>query len=162
MAEEMDQTWRTLSERILRDIKEWRRVHPKATFREIKQEVHPRMSCLEAQVLQDTVQQSSSREWSGASKQGRPACPACGTPLQARGKQSRRLQGARGQDVQLHRTYGTCPTCGTGLFPAFMKCEGCCREVSPLAARTSGSSGHLGTICPRGPNVGAPARSAGE
>lgn len=40
----MDQTpeeqWRELSERILTEISEWRRSHPKATFREIEDEVH--------------------------------------------------------------------------------------------------------------------------
>ena len=117
MDQEMDQGWQKLSEEILTDIKEWRRVHPKATFREIEQEVHERMSRLEAQVLQDTAQASSRREWSGASEQERPVCPICSTPLQARGKRSRSLQGAGGQEVTLSRSYGTCPVCGVGLFP---------------------------------------------
>jgi hypothetical protein len=114
---EMDQDWQRLSEQILSDIKEWRRAHPKATFREIEDEVHARLSRLEAQVLQDTAQASRSGEWSGASEQERPLCPTCGTPLQARGKQSRTLQAAGGQDVRLSRSYGTCPVCGVGLFP---------------------------------------------
>jgi hypothetical protein len=76
----MDQDWQSLSEQILTDIKEWRRAHPKATFREIEDEVHERMSRLEAQVLQDTAQESLSREWSGASEQERPKCPICSTP----------------------------------------------------------------------------------
>lgn len=109
--------WRELSEHILTDIKEWRRSHPKATFREIEDEVHTRMSRLEAQVLQDTAQESKSREWSRTSKQERPTCPVCQTPLQSRGKRQRTLQGVGGQDVTLIRDYGTCPTCGTGLFP---------------------------------------------
>src|SRR4051794_15727654 len=113
----MDQDWQRLSEQILTDIKEWRRAHPKATFREIEEEVHERMSRLEAQVLQDTAQASSSREWRGASEQERPLCPICSTPLQARGKRSRSLQGAGGQNVTLCRSYGTCPVCGAGLFP---------------------------------------------
>ena len=117
----MDKTseehWRELSERILTDISEWRRSHPKATFREIEDEVHERMSRLEAQLIQDTAQQSKSRAWSGASPQERPSCPICRTPLQARGKRRRKLQGAGGQEVTLNREYGTCPNCGTGLFP---------------------------------------------
>ncbi|HLZ60910.1 MAG TPA: hypothetical protein VKR06_28505 [Ktedonosporobacter sp.] len=117
MDEEKDQQWQKLSEQILTDIKEWRRAHPKATFREIEDEVHARMSRLEAQVLQDSAQASSSREWSGASAQARPECPVCGTGLQARGKQVRKLQGVGGQEISLTRSYGTCPTCGTGLFP---------------------------------------------
>ena len=117
MSEEMEQDWQALSQKVLSEIQGWRRAHPKATFREIEQEVHRRMSQLEAQVVQETAQQSSSRDWSGKPQEQRPTCPVCGTPLQARGKQSRSLQGAGGNEVQLTRTYGTCPTCGTGLFP---------------------------------------------
>ena len=109
--------WRELSEQILTDMKEWRKGHPKATFREIEDEVHTRMSRLEAQLIQDTAQESKSREWSGASKQERPCCPVCTTPLQARGKRQRRFHGSGGQEVLLSRDYGTCPNCGAGLFP---------------------------------------------
>lgn len=117
----MDKTpeehWRELSEHILTDVREWRRIHPKATLREIEDEIHARMSRLEAQLIQDTAQASTSRTWSGASLHERPGCPVCGTPLQARGKRQRKLQGPGGQAVTLNREYGTCPTCGTGLFP---------------------------------------------
>lgn len=117
----MDKTpeehWRELSEHILTDVREWRRAHPKATLREIEDEVHRRMSRLEARLIQDTAQASTSRTWSGASPQERPSCPVCGTPLQARGKRQRKLQGPGGEVVTLSRDYGTCPTCGTGLFP---------------------------------------------
>ncbi len=117
MDEEVDRKWRALSEEILTDIKAWRQAHPKATFREIEQAVHERTTRLEAQLLQDTAQASASREWSGREEEERPHCPVCGTALQARGKQSRQLQGAGGQAVVLKRSYGTCPTCGIGLFP---------------------------------------------
>jgi len=117
----MDKTseehWRELSEQILTDVKEWRRSHPKATFREIEDEVHGRMSRLEAQMIQDTAQESQSREWSGRNKAERPTCPVCQTPLHSRGKQQRNLQAVGGQKVTLSRDYGTCPSCGTGLFP---------------------------------------------
>ncbi len=117
----MDKTteehWRELSEQILTDITEWRRSHPKATFQEIEDEVHVRMSRLEAQLIQDTAQQSKGRAWSAASPQQRPTCPVCSTPLHARGKRQRKLQGAAGQEVTLSREDGTCPNCGTGLFP---------------------------------------------
>ncbi len=32
--------WRERSEQILMDVKEWRRNHPKATLREIEEEIH--------------------------------------------------------------------------------------------------------------------------
>src|SRR5215469_2198234 len=86
---ELDQDWQALSEQILTDSKEWRRSHPKATLREIE-EVHARMSRWEAQVIQDAAGQSERRDWSRAERQERPICPVCGTPLQARGKRSRR------------------------------------------------------------------------
>lgn len=117
MAQTNEEQWRELSEKILTDITEWRRSHPKATLREIEDEVHARMSRLEAQLIQDTAQQSQSRTWGGTSPQERPTCPVCPTPLQARGKRQRKLQGAGGQEITLSRDYGTCPNCGTGLFP---------------------------------------------
>jgi hypothetical protein len=117
MNEETDRKWRELSEEILTDTKAWRQAHPKATFREIEQVVRERMTRLEAHLLQDIAQASESREWSGKQEQDRPHCPVCETPLQSRGKQSRQLQGAGGKTVTLKRSYGTCPTCGVGLFP---------------------------------------------
>ena len=107
MGEEVDRTWRALSEEILTDIQAWRQAHPQATFREIEQAVHERTTRLEAQLLQDTAQASASGEWSGKEEEERPHCPVCGTAL----------QGAGGQAVGLTRSYGTCPTCGIGLFP---------------------------------------------
>lgn len=112
-----EEQWRDLSEQVLTDMKEWRSNHPKATLREIEDEVHSRISRLEAQLIQETAQQSKSRTWSAASAKPRPTCPVCGTPLQARGKRERKLQAAGGEEVRLTREYGTCPTCGTGLFP---------------------------------------------
>ena len=117
MEQEPEEHWRVLSEQILTDVKEWRRSHPKATLREIEDEVHARMSRLEAQLIQDTAEASKSRTGSGVGPQEGPTCPVCGTPLHARGKRARKLQAAGGQAVTLNRDYGTCPNCGTGLFP---------------------------------------------
>lgn len=117
MEKKTEEQWRELSEQILSEMTEWRRNHPKATLREIEEEVHQRISRLEAQLIQDTAQQSASRAWGGASADKRPGCPVCQTPLQARGKRDRTLQGAGGHAVILSREYGTCPMCGTGLFP---------------------------------------------
>ena len=113
----MEQNWQQLSEQILTDIKQWRRTHPRATLREIEEEVHRRMSRLEAQVIQDAAQESERADWSGAPSEQRPICPVCKTPLHARGNRSRHLQAAGGQAISLTRSYGTCPRCGTGLFP---------------------------------------------
>jgi len=72
----MDKTpedqWRDLSEHMLTEITQWRTSHPKATLREIEDEVHRRMSRLEVQLIQDTAQRSPSRGWSGASGKSDP------------------------------------------------------------------------------------------
>jgi RNase P subunit RPR2 len=117
MDEAMDSTWQALSEEILSGVKGWRLAHPKATFREIEQLVHERVSRLEARLVQDAALASAAKEWKEAPAQERPVCLACGTTLVARGKHTRRLQGVGGQEVTLSRSYGTCPTCGVGLFP---------------------------------------------
>lgn len=51
MDETMEKHWRELSEEILNGMKEWRQAHPEATFREIEEAVHTRMSRLEAQMV---------------------------------------------------------------------------------------------------------------
>jgi hypothetical protein len=121
----MDKTpeehWRELSEHLLTDITEWRRSHPKATFREIEDEVHTRMSRLEAQVIEDTAQQSTRRAWSGASPQERPTCPVCGTPLHGRGKHVRKLQGAAGQARHADPRIWNLPQVWDGAFSPSMR-----------------------------------------
>jgi hypothetical protein len=103
----MDQTpeehWRDLSERMLTEISEWRRSHPKAPLRDIEDDVHARTSRLEAPLLQETAHQRTSRSGSGARAQERPACSVWKTPLHARGKRPRKRQGAEGHDITLSR-----------------------------------------------------------
>jgi len=117
MDEEMDRTWQALSEEVLSGMKEWRLAHPKATSREIEQAVEERVNRLKARLLQDGALASEARDWTQEPEQQRPTCPGCGTTLQARGKHARQLQVTGGQDITLARSYGTCPTCGVGLFP---------------------------------------------
>ncbi len=54
-----------------------------ATHVEIEDEVHRRMMQLEAQILQDAVQASASREWGKASGQPTALCPICAVPRAA-------------------------------------------------------------------------------
>ena len=117
MNEDQEKRWRELSEEILSGMKEWRQAHPEATFREIEEVVHQRMSRLEALMVQETALTSEKTDWGSTPGERRPTCPTCGTPLQARGKQKRALQGRGGASVHLTRSYGTCPKCGTGFFP---------------------------------------------
>jgi hypothetical protein len=83
------EAWLRKSEKILTDVKEWRKAHPKATFVEIEDEVHRRMMQLEAHLLRDAAEESSSREWGKETDGEPPSCPNCQVPLQARGKHSR-------------------------------------------------------------------------
>lgn len=117
MDEAMEKRWRDLAEEVLSGMKEWRQAHPKATFREIEEAVHERMSWLEAQMLQETTLASDLTDWPHLPEAERPTCPNCGTPLLARGKRQRELQSRGGQTIKVKRSYGTCPSCGMGLFP---------------------------------------------
>ena len=106
-----------MSTQILMDIKEWRRANPRATYVQIEEQVHKQVMQLEALLIQQAAEASPSREWGRGSAADAALCPKCATPLQARGKQKRTLQGNGGQSVTISRTYGTCPKCGEGLFP---------------------------------------------
>jgi hypothetical protein len=112
-----EQALRKMSTEILTDIKEWRRAHPRATYVEIEDEVHKRLMQLEARLIEGAIQESPSCEWGRGSEIDGAPCPKCAAPLQARGQHKRTVQGNGGQGVTLSRTYGTCPTCGEGLFP---------------------------------------------
>lgn len=99
---------------------QWRKAHPKATWAEIEAAVDEQINQLRAQLIQDLVLLGQDQEWSDRPEEERPTCPSCGTPLWAPGAQTRYLQTNGGEAVKLTRTYGTCPTCGVGFFPAFM------------------------------------------
>ena len=113
--DEMRKRWNGMSEEINSGMAEWRQQHPKATFREIEAEVDKRLSVLRAKMLSDAALSSAQAEW-GKSNQA-VICPACGKPLEKKGKKKRRLQTRGGQTVELEREYGICPDCGQGIFP---------------------------------------------
>lgn len=117
----LSEAWRLLSESVFAEMESWRKEHPRATFKEIEDELDARLSGMRAQMLSDLAQQSAKREWSGQEPQQRPHCPHCGAVLQARGKHERSLRTQGNQEVKLSRQYGTCPQCGSGFFPAFMR-----------------------------------------
>ena len=70
-----DEAWLSLSAKILSDVKEWRKAHPKATFVEIEDEVHRRMMQLEAHLLRDAAQESASRAWGKETGGAAPRLP---------------------------------------------------------------------------------------
>jgi hypothetical protein len=109
--------WRELSEQVLDEMQNWRAAHPRATLAEIEVEAEARIVRLRARLVEDAARASPRRDWSEQEPRDRPRCPACGHALQARGLDTRRLTVPGDQPIELERRYGTCPTCGTGLFP---------------------------------------------
>jgi YgiT-type zinc finger domain-containing protein len=104
--------WQALSEEVYSGMGDWRAAHPRATFAEIEAAVEERLAGLRARLLERAALASAATDL-----QERPACPACGGRVQARGRRKRRLTVPGDRVVELERTYAGCPTCGTGFFP---------------------------------------------
>jgi YgiT-type zinc finger domain-containing protein len=113
--DEMAKSWKVMSEEVISGVAEWRQQHPKATFREIEEEVDKRLSELRARMLTDAALNSGQAEWEQGSREA--VCPNCGAELVKKGKKKRKLQTRGGQEVELEREYGVCPRCGQGIFP---------------------------------------------
>lgn len=110
---EMQANWNGLSAKITEGIAEWREEHPKATMREIEEDIENRLSALRAKMITDTAMQSAQADW----EKGAGVCPTCGEKLERKGKKKRKLETQGGREVELVREYGVCPKCGQGLFP---------------------------------------------
>ena len=103
----------------LRDVlgmTQWRKEHPQATWAEIEAAGDEQINQLRAQLIEDLLL-GDGEDWSKKPEQERPTCATCGKPLWARGEQTRFIQTTGGEAVKLTRSYGTCPTCGVGVFP---------------------------------------------
>ena len=112
-----DRTWETHSQTVHTTLQEWRKQHPKATLLEIEQILDAHLGPLRAHLAAELAQVSASQDWQETPPAEQPRCEVCGTVLQARGRQKRRLQTTGGAMLEIERTYGSCPTCGQGLFP---------------------------------------------
>lgn len=106
----MQRRWNGLSAEISREVAEWRQRHPKATFREIEQEVDKRLAVLRVRMLSDAAISSAQAERDAV-------CPSCGAKLEKKGKKKRKLETRGGQVVELEREYTVCPKSGQGIFP---------------------------------------------
>lgn len=102
---------------MLTGMKEWRQQHPTATLREMEEAMDERLAKLRAGMLEELIHMSPQADWSQQDRESRPRGEQCGEELVKRGQSSRRLQTTGGEQIRLERTYGTCPTCGQGLFP---------------------------------------------
>lgn len=112
--EEMREGWQGISEEILNGMVDRREEHPKATFREIEEEVDRRLSELRVRMLADVANSSAQAEWAVGEA---AVCPECGAQLVKKGKKKRKLQTREGREIEFEREYGVCPECGQGIFP---------------------------------------------
>jgi predicted RNA-binding Zn-ribbon protein involved in translation (DUF1610 family) len=109
--------WRGLSEEVIIGMSEWRDQHPKATLREIEEEIDKWLAVLRARMISDAAMNSASTEWQVGEKV--VVCPKCAVALTKKGKKKRKLQTRGGREIELERreAYGVCPECGQGIFP---------------------------------------------
>ena len=115
--DELESRWQPSSREVMQAMKEWRRQHPRATFKEIETALDEQLARLRAQMLQDLALTSPSAALPGRSEMERPRCPQCDVFLVTQGTQTRTLVTEHDQNVELARSYATCPQCGAGLFP---------------------------------------------
>jgi RNase P subunit RPR2 len=113
-AKELQEQWQEASQEAVTAVAQWRATHPQATLAEIERAVDEQMNRLRAQLIEEATQASAAAD--SEVSQGL-VCEQCGQPLQARGRARRRWQTQGGQQVEVERTYVTCPQCGGGFFP---------------------------------------------
>src|SRR5436305_13339266 len=105
-----------ISSELIKDMGNWNKANPNATFLEIEVKARELVSKLEARLIEESALEREIDDWSKKEEKERPTCPNCYVPLISRGKRLRCLQGTTGREIRLKRTYGTCPNCGTGFF----------------------------------------------
>jgi predicted RNA-binding Zn-ribbon protein involved in translation (DUF1610 family) len=105
-----DESWDAEAIEVRRDLAQWRAAHPRATLREIEQEVDRRLAAVRAGLIQTAA-------LAGAAEAEPPACPQCGGAMVWDGTRARHLTTTHNEVLELSRRYARCPVCGTGLFP---------------------------------------------
>ena len=103
------------AEEAFLDLRGWRELHPRASLAAIERELDRRLEQMRARMLTDLALASAAADLEGAVE--RASCPDCGVPLRDEGAHERTLVTLGNQAVTLRRDYGTCPRCGSGLFP---------------------------------------------
>jgi len=112
---ELQKGWGEMSDEVMKEVADWRKQQPKATFREIEAKIDEQLSGLRARMLSDTANQSAKAEWDN--NEPGVVCPDCGAKIIKKGKKKRILLTRDGKQVELDREYAVCPACGQGIFP---------------------------------------------
>lgn len=110
MKQDFTAHWHEQTAEVITGVKEWRLAHPKATLKEIEQEIDRQLAGARARMVADAAMASAAEE-------AQPVCPACGRRMEWRGRHARTLVTQHDRAVVLERRYAVCPTCGVGLFP---------------------------------------------
>jgi len=113
--EKVEENWREMGEEIITGVAEWRMQNPRATFREIEEEIDRRLSGFRAKMIADVALQSTKAEWDETRRD--VVCGKCGEKLKNGGRKKRTLETNHGREIELERNYGVCPKCGQGIFP---------------------------------------------
>jgi hypothetical protein len=106
--------WEGGIQEVFLGLRDWRALHPTATFGEIEAEVDRQLQQVRAQMLADLALASAATR---PDRVARPACPECGGALHDAGARPRTLRTVGDAPVTLARHYAACPRCGGGLFP---------------------------------------------
>ena len=115
--EGVESDWSQAAEGVMLEIKNWREEHPRATLTEIETAVDGLWAKARAWILQDVALASEAKNINLESGDSCSRCSECGGQLESRGEKVRKLSTSHDQRIELRRSYGVCPACGTGIFP---------------------------------------------
>jgi hypothetical protein len=114
---ETEAQWQQLAEEVMTGMKEWRLLHPKATFKEIETALDEKWAKVRARMLADVALASRAADLRAESGEKAVGCPQCGYPLEHQGQEKRVLTTHYDQTIELNRSYALCPVCGMRVFP---------------------------------------------
>lgn len=113
-ASDPDDRWSDLAAEVLTGVRAWRTQHPTATLTAIEDDLDRRRHGMRARLRENAVPRSAAAVGATAA---RPACPTRGEPMQADGREVRRLPTTGDAVLTLTRAHARCPAGGSGLFP---------------------------------------------
>ena len=109
--------WQDSFRETSKEIGQWRKKHPKATFSEIENNVDEKLAKIRADMIQDLLKESELQDFKTLPQGKRPKCPVCGQTLASNGQQSRKLVTKHEQIIEVERSKGYCKTCQVSYFP---------------------------------------------